>query len=123
VKYFTKDSLGGCFQFARTKQWLGRVLALLLAIGMLQIVSAAMTNTPELVSVNKDGTDSGSSLSQSSSISADGRFVAFQSVADNLVATDTNDESDVFVRDLQSDTTTLISVNKDGTGSGNDESL
>jgi hypothetical protein len=66
---------------------------------MLQIVSAAMTNTPELVSVNKDGTDSGSSLSQSSSISADGRFVAFQSVADDLVATDTNEWDDVFVFD------------------------
>ncbi len=32
-------------------------------------------------------------------ISADGRYVAFHSLASNLVAGDTNDTSDVFVRD------------------------
>lgn len=35
-------------------------------------------------------------------ISADGRYVAFYSFASNLVPGDTNDELDVFVRDLQS---------------------
>jgi hypothetical protein len=39
----------------------------------------------------------GSSLSVSPSISADGRFVSFQSDADNLVPGDTNFETDVFV--------------------------
>ena len=53
-------------------------------------------------------------------ISADGRFVAFASDASDLVANDTNGANDVFVRDLQLGTTTLVSINRFGTGSGND---
>jgi hypothetical protein len=34
------------------------------------------------------------------SISSDGRFVAFESEASNLVAKDTNNTGDVFVREL-----------------------
>ena len=40
----------------------------------------------------------------------DGRYVAFVSTATNLVADDTNNIADVFVRDLQAGTTTLVSV-------------
>src|SRR4051794_27226487 len=43
------------------------------------------------------------------SISADGRYVAFASSATNLVAEDTDAASDVFVRDLLTNTTTLVS--------------
>lgn len=43
-------------------------------------------------------------------ISANGRFVAFVSVATNLVAGDTNSRSDVFVRDRVSGATERISV-------------
>ncbi|MGI9098517.1 MAG: calcium-binding protein [Solirubrobacteraceae bacterium] len=43
------------------------------------------------------------------SISADGRFVAFASSATNLVAEDADPASDVFVRDLLTSTTTLVS--------------
>jgi Tol biopolymer transport system component len=77
------------------------------------------TGTTTLVSVNKDGTDSGNSHSSTPKISADGRFVAFQSEATDLVAMDTNRRYDIFVRDLQNGTTTLVSVNKDGIHSGN----
>ena len=35
------------------------------------------------------------------------------------MANDTNGHSDIFVRDLQSGTTTLVSVNQAGTASGN----
>jgi Tol biopolymer transport system component len=55
-------------------------------------------------------------------VSDDGRYVAFVSEAPNLVAGDNNgrgDEGqDVFVRDTVAGTTQLVSVNKDGTGSG-----
>ena len=47
-------------------------------------------------------------------LSGDGRFVAFQSVADNLVAGDTNSAHDVFVRDRVSGTTTRVSVSTGG---------
>ena len=56
-------------------------------------------------------------------ISADGRFVAFFSAASDLVANDTNGTNDVFVRDLQLGTTTLVSINRFGTGSGNSSSV
>jgi Tol biopolymer transport system component len=44
------------------------------------------------------------------SISADGRYVAFESSATNLVAGDTNGKADVFVRDLIGQTTIRVSL-------------
>jgi hypothetical protein len=52
-------------------------------------------------------------------ISKDGRFVVFESNATDLVTlSDSNGSTDVFVRDLQSNTTSLVSVDRFGTGSG-----
>jgi Tol biopolymer transport system component len=48
-------------------------------------------------------------------ISADGRFVAFDSAASNLVPGDTNQDPDVFVHDRQTGETTRVSVASDGT--------
>src|SRR5882724_960547 len=76
-------------------------------------------NTTALVSMNLTGAGGGNGHSVSPVISTDGRYVAFESEASNLVANDTNGVSDVFVRDLQSGTTTLLSVNRSGTGAGN----
>src|SRR5262249_31356906 len=77
----------------------------------------------ELVSINRTGTSSGNSLSAGNPVlSADGRFVAFGSLASDLVTTDTNGRGDVFVRDLQTGTTILVSVNRTGTDSGNSDS-
>jgi Tol biopolymer transport system component len=47
-------------------------------------------------------------------LSTDGRTIAFQSYATNLVAGDTNGQGDVFVRDLQTGTTTRVSINSSG---------
>ena len=55
-------------------------------------------------------------------ISQDGRYVAFTSVAGNLAASDTNQDRDVFVRDLLVGTTTLVSVSTNGVNSGNQAS-
>jgi Tol biopolymer transport system component len=52
-------------------------------------------------------------------ISGNGRYVGFTSGADNLVPGDTNGASDVFVRDLQTATTTLVSINRSASGPGN----
>jgi Tol biopolymer transport system component len=51
--------------------------------------------------------------------SANGRYVAFDSYANDLVPRDGNDHGDVFVRDLVNGTTTLVSTNRIGTRSGN----
>lgn len=55
-------------------------------------------------------------------ISADGRYVAFQSDATDLVRGDTNDRTDVFVRDLHVRRTELVSLSDAGT-QGNDRSF
>jgi Tol biopolymer transport system component len=55
------------------------------------------------------------------SISADGRFVAFESDASNLVPNDTNGRTDIFVHDRVSLTTARVSVSSDR-AQGNDES-
>jgi Tol biopolymer transport system component len=64
-------------------------------------------------SVPLTGTATGPS--NAAAISADGRFVAFQSAATNLVPGDTNGAGDVFVRDLQTGTTERVSVDSAGT--------
>lgn len=56
----------------------------------------------------------GGAHSFNSSISADGRYVAFDSYASNLVSGDTNDAGDVFVRDRVSGATTRVSVSSSG---------
>jgi Tol biopolymer transport system component len=72
------------------------------------------TGQTTLVSVASDGTQE-SLFSDQPSISADGRYVAFESLASNLVSGDTNSEWDVFVHDRQSGQTTRVSVASDGT--------
>lgn len=66
------------------------------------------------VSVDATGGDS-DGASRSPSLSADGAYVAFHSLADDLVANDTNAVADVFVRDIAAGTTTRVSVSTAGT--------
>jgi Tol biopolymer transport system component len=61
------------------------------------------------VSISSAGLQA-SDQSSACSISADGRFVVFASVAPNLVAGDTNAAPDIFVRDLQSATTERVDI-------------
>ena len=65
--------------------------------------------TTTLVSLASDGSQ-GNFNSAGSFISADGRFVAFSSIASNLVPGDTNAVADVFVRDRLTATTTRVSL-------------
>jgi hypothetical protein len=67
------------------------------------------------VSVSSAGLQ-GDGASDNPAISADGRYVAFRSLATNLVAGDTNATYDVFVRDLQTSTTERVSVTTGGAG-------
>jgi len=52
--------------------------------------------------------------SANAAVSADGRYVAFGSFASNLVAGDTNNAQDVFVRDLQTTVIRRVSVDAGG---------
>ncbi len=92
----------------------------LVAIAALPALASAvaqarrMTLPPgsSLVSVGPTGT-SGDKSSYGSSISDDGRYVAFESVATNLVPTPTHGPN-VFLRDTVTGTTTLVSHNLAG---------
>jgi Tol biopolymer transport system component len=81
------------------------------------------SSTTRLASVNAEGNGSGNGASRNPALSGDGRFVAFDSDASDLVAGDGNDATDVFFRDLQFGPTRLVSVNAAGTGSGDGRSL
>jgi hypothetical protein len=75
----------------------------------------------ERVSVNQDG-EEGNQNSSSPSLSADGRFVTFESDANNLVQGDNNGTDDIFVYDRLERRIERISVNDAG-GEGNHNSL
>jgi hypothetical protein len=67
------------------------------------------TGVTERVSVTTEGAQVGGTfINLSPSISADGRFVAFSTDANNLVAGDTNDLTDMFVHDRQTGTTECV---------------
>jgi len=80
-----------------------------------------VSGTTTRVSVSSSGQQANDFSGYFSSISADGRYVAFNSSATNLVPGDTNDAFDVFVRDRVSGTTTRVSVSSSGQ-QGNTES-
>lgn len=65
------------------------------------------------VSVDSAGQQANGS-SWSPAMSADGRYIAFESWATNLVAGDTNQALDVFVHDRQTKQTTRVSVSSAG---------
>jgi Tol biopolymer transport system component len=72
-----------------------------------------VTNKTQRVSVNSGGTQ-GNGDSGNPAVSANGRFVAFDSRARNLVKGDTNGSADVFLRDRKNGTTVRISVSSSG---------
>jgi Tol biopolymer transport system component len=65
------------------------------------------------VSINSSGVE-GDSGSTSATISGDGRYIAFQSQAQNLVALDANNAGDIFVHDRQTGQTTRVSESSSG---------
>ena len=79
-----------------------------------------VAGTTELASVGLAGGQSGGD-STWPSLSADGRLVAFESLANALVGGDTNLKSDVFLHDRVLGTTLRASLRNDG-GQGNGES-
>ena len=79
----------------------------------------SVANTTTLISVDSLGVQGNSASGWYSSISADGRYVAFESVASNLVSGDTNFAQDIFVRDTLNNTTSRISVDSSGAQGNN----
>ncbi|MEN6521487.1 MAG: hypothetical protein ABFD46_10120 [Armatimonadota bacterium] len=72
-----------------------------------------VSQTTERVSVSSQQKQANSDC-EGVSVSADGRFVVFNSSASNLVKSDTNKRMDVFIHDRNSKTTELVSVSTAG---------
>lgn len=94
-----------------------------MAIACFAILPLLPVGAADSLSATSRKNIAGAGASFQPSFSADGRHVVFVSFANNLV---TNDSFlpylDVFVRDLASSNTTLVSVNSSGLGGGNDNS-
>jgi Tol biopolymer transport system component len=80
---------------------------------------AAQSDPRSRVSVGSNGVE-GNGDSYQAAISSDGRYVAFSSDADNLVAGDQNFAYDVFVHDRATGTTVRVSVDSNGVGGDRD---
>ncbi|HKQ50950.1 MAG TPA: hypothetical protein VJT74_01185 [Pyrinomonadaceae bacterium] len=92
-----------------------RVPAVLLLCALTLVCAATVPgqSKPQLVSVRSNGSGSGNGVSGDFGryrISADGRYVVFYSEASNLVPEDRSADGDIFVRDLLTGKTTLVSV-------------
>src|SRR5262249_24481372 len=80
-----------------------------------------VTGNTRLVSKGMSG-DPANGESGFAGFTHDTHEIVFQSRASNLVPDDTNDSTDIFVRDLQANTTTLVSVSATG-GPANGENI
>lgn len=77
----------------------------------------AQTGSNQLVSVNGAGTAPGNGPSRAPVMTPDGQTVAFLSAASDLVTNTVNGFFQLYVRDLVSGTTRLVSVNREGAAS------
>ena len=94
--------------------------------GLLMFVAGAAAQAApgftELDSVSSAGVQ-GNQDSELPAVSADGRYVAFVSLSDNLVPGDTNGAADIFVRDRLTGTTERVSVSSTGAQANRDSGL
>lgn len=83
--------------------------------GVFDDIAAGGTHMAK-VSVDPDGNaaDGDSYLDESAPMSENGRYISFPSDADNLVQEDFNGYTDIFVRDLQTQATSLVSYGPGG---------
>ena len=70
--------------------------------------------TTQLVSVSTDGQQTDGEAQNAPSLSDDGRYIVWSTMAKNLVPGDTNNANDVFLRDQAAATTQRVSVSAAG---------
>ena len=84
-----------------------------LRFALAALAAAPLSAQTTLESVSSSGT-LGNQFSEAPSISADGRFIVFQSEATTLVVGDTNNVADIFLRDRTLAVTTRLSLGVGG---------
>ena len=121
----SQGQFGSCLPTTSSRGSLMRTLTLWSAVSAAAVLSTFVTGAvavavepgpTELVSTSSAG-EPGNQRSGYPLVSADGRYVAFTSMANNLVAGDTNDatsQSDAFVKDLSTGVLERVSVDGDG---------
>jgi Tol biopolymer transport system component len=77
------------------------------------------TRTLELLSLSTNGSSGGSGHSLPLGFSADNRLLIFESLARDLVTNAVTGQGDIYVRNLETKTTTLVSVERTGLAGGN----
>ncbi|MBI3848065.1 MAG: PD40 domain-containing protein [Planctomycetes bacterium] len=82
-------------------------------VAFVVFATAASAGTTIRVSIGPNG-EQGNSFSGFNSISADGRYIAFESNATNFAPNDTNGFVDVFVRDVDAATLEMVSLGPGG---------
>ena len=114
-----------------TRRLFSALLVALTPFVLLQHPVRSQSSAMELVSVNISGTASGLSGGSApvpfstgdpklrSHIAGNGRYVAFESNAFQLVCTDLNTFADVYVRDRQTGANTVVSLTWNGLASNN----
>jgi Tol biopolymer transport system component len=72
------------------------------------------TGRTEMVSVRSNGTPGADATTLAAEISANGRFVVFESQSENLVPNDDNESDDVFLHDRETGKTKRMSIRSNG---------
>src|SRR5262249_50082193 len=97
-----EPAISGDGRYVAFSSWAKNLVADATAPGLNVFVHDVRTGRTVLMSVDSSGVPANDE-SWHPAISADGRFVAFKSLATNLVPDDTNGAQDVFVRDRDPD--------------------
>lgn len=102
----------------KIKSIVGVFFIAVIALGITILPAVTQAGTPgenSLVSINSSGNgQGGNDHSSNPRISDDGKFIAFQSNASNLVSGDTNNSIDVFLKNLTTNTISRVSVSSTG---------
>lgn len=79
-----------------------------------------VNGTSELVTISADGKSEANNNAVTALISGDGRYIAFETLARNIVSgnVDKNSVSDVYVKDMQTGAVTLVTRNRSGAVGG-----
>lgn len=102
------------FNSAFTKRKTHLILLVLISLMSFPMHAMARNEGMELISIASDGTQGDFPSSTRPSISADGRFVVFHSTARNLDPINAPNQGGIALRDRQTGTTKIVSVDNNG---------
>ncbi len=100
-------------------RYLLHVRLVCVALVLLLLPAHAFAGRTSRVTITAGGVDANDDSRYVAAVSADGRYVAFSSKAGNLVSGDANGFHDIFLKDMNDGSITLVSHNLANTGPGN----